>query len=210
MTSLPDALIFDCDGTLALTADLHWRAFAAAFAAQDAEFDYNFYHERGGLARHNLIDEWIAATGAPLERDRLIADSIAFAAELAKSGDLVSPNPPVAALAAAWGAARPSAVGSNGERVVVVATVEGLGLAQTFNTIVALDDVSQPKPAPEMFLLAASRLGVAPARCMVLEDSAQGLAAARAAGIPAIDVREPEGMAQVEAMTALLLAQAAE
>ena len=202
MTTLPDALIFDCDGTLALTADLHWRAFEQAFAAQGQIFDYDYYHANGGLARFELIDGWIARTGAAVDRDQLIADSISFAAALAQSGDLVSENPPVAGLARAWGKDRPSAVGSNGERVVVVATVEGLGLGGVIDTVVSVDDVSKPKPAPEMFLLAASRLGVDPARCLVLEDSIQGLQAAQAAGMQAIDVREADGLAQVAALTA--------
>lgn len=206
MTILPEALIFDCDGTLALTADLHWRAFEQAFAAQGQTFDYDYFHANGGLARFDLIDSWIARSGVVVDRDRLIADSIAFAAALAKSGDLVTENPPVADLARAWGKGRPSAVGSNGERVVVVATVEGLGLGEVIDTVVSVDDVSKPKPAPEMFLLAASRLGVDPADCIVLEDSIQGLQAAKAAGMQAIDVREAEGLAQVAALTAAALA----
>ena len=206
MTTLPEALIFDCDGTLALTGELHWRAFEKAFQMQNAVFDYDFYHARGGFARPLLIKAWIEETGADLDHARLVEDSMNVAAEFAKSGQMVAPNPPVAALAKAWGPERPACVGSNGERIVVVATVEGLGLIENFTDVIAFDDVGVAKPAPDMFLLAAKRMGVAPENCLVLEDSQQGIEAAQAAGMDVIDVRLPEGIARVEAMLAALSA----
>jgi HAD superfamily hydrolase (TIGR01509 family) len=57
-----------------------------------------------------------------------------------------------------------------------------------FAEVITIEDVQQGKPAPDLFLLAAERLGVPPQGCVVYEDSAQGLAAARAAGMAAVDV----------------------
>jgi len=62
-------------------------------------------------------------------------------------------------------------------------TVEAIGLRSLFNTIVTLDDVAAGKPAPDLFLLAAERMGVAPCECIVYEDSDTGLEAARRAGM---------------------------
>lgn len=62
------------------------------------------------------------------------------------------------------------------------------GIRQHFATVVALEDVTQAKPAPEPFLLAAARLGVDPARCLAFEDSETGTAAARAAGMTVVQV----------------------
>ncbi|WP_149139520.1 HAD family hydrolase [Gemmobacter caeruleus] len=204
MTPMPKALIFDCDGTLVLTGDLHFDAFTEAFARQGAALDRGFYHARGGLARQGLISEWVAETGAGLDVARAVQDSIDAAARLARAGQC-APNPPVAALARAWGA-RPSAVASNGEAVVVEAILGGAGLRDLFDTVVTLCDVPAPKPDPAMFLLAAARLGTAPADCLVLEDSAQGMEAARRAGIPALDVREAPALAAVAALTQRLAA----
>ncbi len=202
MIPLPAALIFDCDGTIALTGDLHFAAFANAFARQGATLDRAFYNARTGLARHALIAEWLAATGGSADPLLLAQDSIAEAAKLARAGH-GRPNPPVAALAHAWGS-RPSAVASNGEGPVVLATLEACGLRTLFDTVVTLDQVAAAKPDPEMFLLAALRLGQAPADCLVLEDSAQGMEAARRAGIPALDVRQPEALAQIATMITAL------
>ena len=202
MPPLPAALIFDCDGTLALTGDLHFAAFVRAVAAQGGVLDRGFYDARAGLARHGFIAEWLAASGSPADPLQLAQDSITEAARLARAGH-GRPNPPVAALAQAWGT-RPSAVASNGEGPVVLATLEACGLLPLFDTVVTLDQVALPKPDPEMFLLAARRLGHLPAECLVLEDSAQGMEAARRAGIPAWDVRHPEALARIAAMVSAL------
>jgi len=81
------------------------------------------------------------------------------------------------------------AVASNGQRSVVERTIETIGLRSLFHTIVTLDDVEIGKSAPDLFLLAAERMGVAPDECIVYEDSDAGLEAARRAGMRSIDVR---------------------
>ncbi|MBK4216781.1 HAD family phosphatase [Paracoccus caeni] len=200
MTPMPKALIFDCDGTLALTGDMHFAAFAAAFAAQGGVLDNDWYHARGGLARQQLVEQWMEATGQVVELQRVVDDSIALAQTMT---DSASPNPPVAELAEIWGK-RPSAVASNGEAPVVLATLRSCGLDHLFDTVVTLSDSGVPKPDPTMFLMAAQRLGTAPADCLVLEDSEQGLEAARCAAMPALDVRLPETLTIIAGMTAEL------
>jgi HAD superfamily hydrolase (TIGR01509 family) len=64
-----------------------------------------------------------------------------------------------------------------------------MGVLQHFQAIVTADDVKHGKPAPDIFLEAARRLGVAPERCYAFEDGELGLQSARAAGMVAIDVR---------------------
>jgi beta-phosphoglucomutase-like phosphatase (HAD superfamily) len=62
------------------------------------------------------------------------------------------------------------------------------GLLELFDTIVTRDDVTNPKPDPEPYLLAASRLGIAPAACLAIEDSHAGVRAAHGAGMQTIMV----------------------
>jgi HAD superfamily hydrolase (TIGR01509 family) len=62
------------------------------------------------------------------------------------------------------------------------------GIADAFDTIVTSDDVAASKPAPDLYLLACERLGVPPADALALEDSASGIAAAKAAGLTCIAV----------------------
>ena len=99
--------------------------------------------------------------------------------------------PPVIAGArdAFTAAARHGAAGivSSSPRATIEVVAAALGLAP--DVIVGAEDVRRSKPHPECYLLAAERAGVAPARCLVFEDSEAGLAAARSAGMTAIAVR---------------------
>lgn len=80
------------------------------------------------------------------------------------------------------------AVASSSQRAVVDRLVSAAGLAERFGATAAGDEVPHGKPAPDIFLLAAQRLGVEPARCLVLEDSEPGARAAHAAGMAVIIV----------------------
>ncbi len=77
----------------------------------------------------------------------------------------------------------PTAIGSSGPPANVALVVERLGAKHSFGAVVTADDVARGKPDPEVFLLAAERLGVPPARCVVVEDAPPGLKAAKAAGM---------------------------
>ena len=81
------------------------------------------------------------------------------------------------------------AVASSGLGRVVQQTLTTTGLLPLFDAVVTADDVVYGKPSPDLFLLAASRLGVAPADCIVYEDGDPGLEAAKRAGMRAVDVR---------------------
>jgi mannitol-1-/sugar-/sorbitol-6-/2-deoxyglucose-6-phosphatase len=84
----------------------------------------------------------------------------------------------------------PLACASSSHRRLVAAVLARLDLARYFDAVVTGDAVLHPKPAPDVFLLAAERLAVVPARCVVLEDSMAGVTAGRAAGMRVIAVPE--------------------
>jgi HAD superfamily hydrolase (TIGR01509 family) len=77
---------------------------------------------------------------------------------------------------------------SNSPRSLVDTALATAGIADAFDTIVTSDDVVEPKPAPDLYLLACERLGVAPSEALALEDSPSGVAAAKAAGLTCIAV----------------------
>jgi HAD superfamily hydrolase (TIGR01509 family) len=85
---------------------------------------------------------------------------------------------------------RPMAVASGGPAAIVEPSLKATGLASIFDTVVRFDDVGRAKPEPDLFLEAARRLGVTPERCLVFEDSLQGIEAARRAGMHVADVAE--------------------
>jgi predicted MFS family arabinose efflux permease len=103
--------------------------------------------------------------------------------------DLVREITWVADLARTWHGRKPLAVASNSTAGTIAETMTHVGLAGLFRTVVSLDDVSAGKPAPDIFLLAAERLGVPATRCLVLEDSDVGVEAADRAGAAVVDVR---------------------
>jgi beta-phosphoglucomutase-like phosphatase (HAD superfamily) len=83
----------------------------------------------------------------------------------------------------------PMAVASGGIQPHIVKVLEHLGIRQLFQAIVTSEQVTRQKPAPDIFLEAARRLGVAPQFCRAFEDTDLGLQAIRAAGMEAVDVR---------------------
>jgi beta-phosphoglucomutase-like phosphatase (HAD superfamily) len=90
---------------------------------------------------------------------------------------------PVAAIARRAAGVRPVSIASGGPRPIVERSLEITGLAPLFPVVVTADDVTHGKPSPDMFLLAALRMGVPPADCLVFEDAEPGIRAAEAAGM---------------------------
>lgn len=84
----------------------------------------------------------------------------------------------------------PMAVASGGTRSVIEKVLRHLQIRDLFHAVVTSEDVTRQKPAPDVFLEAAKRIGVDPAHCRAYEDTDLGLEAIRAAGMQAVDVRE--------------------
>ncbi len=192
------ALIFDCDGTLVDTAPAHFFAISEALKVQGHTMDRGWYMARTGLTPDALLDAQEAAmtaaggSRAPEERPAPLDRATVFATynEHFRAGlHLLREIEAVAALARAWQGKVPMAVASNGRLANVQASLRTTGLLPLFDLIVSADDVPHGKPAPDVFLEAARQMRVPPAECVVLEDSDEGLHAAKAAGMRAVDVR---------------------
>lgn len=203
MHDLPAALLFDCDGTLLLTADLHFNGMAKAFEAQGLTLPRDWYLGLTGLDRRGLFARFAAEFGAEPDVARLVADSVALTADMA---GMARENPSVAAVARAATGALPIAVVTNSEAAIATAALRATGLAPLFEAIITVEDAVRPKPAPDLYTHAAARLGVAASGCLVLEDSDQGIAAAVAAGMRWADVRSPGWPARAAALCAQIIA----
>ena len=180
------AVIFDCDGTLVDSEPLARAAWERALApygytvtAQDVEACI-------GLPFPRVHDYFAARVGLP-DPDAMWA---VFSAELF---DLIDTR--LVRFEDAIGAARelrergvPVAVASSSPRERLQRTLRRAGLLEAFDVTVAGDEVSHGKPAPDMFLLAAQRLGVEPGACVVIEDSPPGVQAGVAAGMVTLAV----------------------
>jgi beta-phosphoglucomutase-like phosphatase (HAD superfamily) len=183
-----DALIFDCDGTLVDTAPAHLSALRVGLKHYNLEMTDAFYYPRAGLTPRGLFDDFEReVVGAPIPRkDILDHYSVAFQEGL----HLLQEVTVIAEIARAWKGRVPMAVGSNGRRANVEATLAITHLLPLFDFVVVASDVPQGKPAPDVFLEAARRMQVDPKRCIVFEDSDEGLEAAHLANMDGRDIRK--------------------
>jgi HAD superfamily hydrolase (TIGR01509 family) len=103
----------------------------------------------------------------------------------------LKPVPEVLELIEACHGQIPFAVVSGGRRNSVVNSLTALGLMDKFETIVGAEDYINSKPAPDAYLIAAARLGIAPKDCLVFEDTDMGVQAATAAGMASVKIASP-------------------
>ena len=180
------ALIFDCDGTLVDTMPLHWQAWHAAFAAVGVSCPQSLLDDTAGMPGAAVVACFNAEYGHELEVTAVAQDKERRVSEKLKT---VQPIQPVAALVYRYHQQLPLAVASGGSRAGVETSLRAIGLFDYFDVILTAGDPIPPKPAPDIFLAAAERLGVAPEFCEVFEDGEMGLIGARKAGMVATDIR---------------------
>ncbi len=187
--------IFDCDGTLADTMPLHQRAWLQALRKHGAEFEFGWdlFMSRAGKTIELTVAELNEQFGVKL-------DPVLVAADQRACFDVLAPG--VLALHSVVAFAReraaagfPVSVASGGDAVTVRRTLATIGVTDLFSVVVTAEDVAHGKPAPDLFLLAAQRMGVEPAQCLVFEDSLLGIEAANRAGMGSVLVasRDPAG-----------------
>ncbi len=182
---LPTGVIFDCDGTLVDSEPLAgraWKETVEPFGYAVTDADLAACMGRPYARTHAYLSERVALPEPqafwPLLRDALFAlldtglapfaDAVGAVSELRERGVRL-------------------AVASSSPRERLDRTLARAGLE--FAVTVAGDEVEHGKPAPDMFLKAASALEVAPERCVVVEDSGPGVVAGRAAGMATLGVR---------------------
>jgi len=181
-----DALLFDCDGTLADTMPAHYRAWLHVTGAHGIAFDEHRFYGLGGRPTRDILATLAREAGLDLDLDQGVQQKeAAFLAQL----DRVAAIDPVVDVVRRSRGRVPMAVVTGGHRAVCTRILEHVGIAAAFDTLVASEDTDRHKPEPEPFLEAARRLGARPQRCVVWEDSDLGIEAARRAGMEWIDVR---------------------
>jgi beta-phosphoglucomutase len=186
MMDEPLAAIFDMDGVLVDTYRAHFRSWLEMAASEGLQFTEQEFAPTFGRTSREIIahfwgkDRYDDAQIAELDRRkeaafrRIIAD------------DFPAMPGVMELLRALRHAGFWLAVGSSGPPENVELVVDKLAAGELFGAIVTGADVSRGKPDPQVFLLAAERLGVPPARCAVVEDAPAGVAAANAAGMASV------------------------
>lgn len=182
------AYLFDCDGTIADSMPLHYRAWKQALGEWNCDFDEKRFYEWGGMPIAEII--------ATLNREQGLHMPVPQVAERKETlyyellHELTAVPEVLEQIEAAHGRI-PFAVVSGSTRDSVTASLTALNLLDRFDTLVCAGDYKKSKPDPEPFLLAAKKLGVAPEECLVFEDTDMGVQAAKAAGMAWVKVPPP-------------------
>ena len=179
--------IFDLDGTLVDTMPLHYRAWDEAMRAAglNCPLDEELFYSLGGVPALKVAELISQHYGLKFDPHAVFNHKETVYQALQQDAKLIEP---VVAIARRVSATHPASIASGGPRDVVRRMLELAGLAPLFKVVVAAEDVEHGKPAPDMFLLAAKKMGVAPEKCLVFEDAEPGMRAAQAAGMKYVHV----------------------
>jgi beta-phosphoglucomutase family hydrolase len=183
----PKALIFDCDGTLADTMPLHWRAWNAVANRHKFHFPEDRFYALGGVPSRDIVKQLGEEQGMALDHLAIAKEK---EAEYLPLMTQAGPIHEVVEIARANYGKLPMAVASGGSQKVICMVLDHLKIRHFFNAVVTNEMVKNQKPAPDIFLEAARLIGVEPKFCRAYEDTDLGLQAIRAAGMEAVDVRE--------------------
>jgi HAD superfamily hydrolase (TIGR01509 family) len=193
------AVLWDLDGTLIDSAEYHWTSWLMAlendgFTPTREQFEASF-----GQRNDRILRAWLGADAAD-DRIRRIGDAKEAAyRRLMREGGLVGLPGAEAWIDRLGARGWRQAIASSAPRLNVDAVLDALSWHGKFEAVVAAEDVRRGKPDPEVFLTAAERLHTDPSACVVVEDAAAGVEAARAAGMRVIGLGPLAAAADLQA-----------
>jgi HAD superfamily hydrolase (TIGR01509 family) len=182
------AVLWDLDGTLVNSAEFHWRAWRDVMAEEGLPVTHEQFVQSFGKRNDLILTGWLGVDADP-ERMRRLSDEkeSRFRALVRAHG--VEPLPGVREwVARLHGEGWLHAIATSAPRANLEALSDAMGMRQYFGAGVAAEDVTHGKPDPEVFLLAAARLGAEPGRSIVVEDAPTGIEAGRRAGMLTVGV----------------------
>jgi len=182
------AVLWDMDGTLVDSEEYHWLSWRDTMAAEGIPITHDQFAITFGQRNDSILPRWLGRDATPDRVQRVGDAKESLYRQLVRQGGL-------APLAGAAGWVRRleqenwrQAIASSAPRANLDVVLEVIGLAGCFQAIASAEDVTQGKPDPQVYLTAASRLGIPPSRCIVVEDAAAVIEAARRAGMRSIGV----------------------
>lgn len=190
MTASPaiKSVLWDLDGTLVDSEQYHWIAWRDTMAAEGVSLTHDEFLKTFGLRNDAIVPQWIP-DATPKRIDQIAVAKEQLYRRLVREGGL-EPLPGARhwtehLAEEGWR----QAIASSAPRENVDVVLAVIGLASCFQAIVSAEDVTLGKPDPQVFLIAAERLGSVPAQSIVVEDAPAGIEGARRAGMPSIGVR---------------------
>ena len=199
MNSLqPRAVLWDMDGTLLDSAEYHWLAWRDILAGERFELAHDQFVATFGQRNDTILRDWLGADLPIGEIDRIGGAKEARYRALVRAGGITLLPGVERWLRRLQADGWCQAIASAAPRANVEAIVAALDIAAYFDAISSAEDVQRGKPDPQVFLVAAERVGVLPARCIVIEDAPAGLLGAQRGGMRAIGVRSSHADLQAD------------
>lgn len=189
----PAAVVFDSDGVLLDTEPAWMAARRSLFARHGEAFGPVEEGSTRGTGIAGTADLLAQALHAPEAAGRL-ADELLVLLSVEVDDQGVRPLPGASALLDRVRGRLPVAVASNSPHALLEQSLYRAGLGRAFDIVLGADDVSHPKPAPDLYLRAVELLDVEARATVAFEDSAPGVASARAAGLHVVAVAAADGM----------------
>lgn len=183
--------VFDLDGTLIDSMPIHFAAWTAGLRNSGFQYEFSeeFFYSLGGVPTKRIIEILNEKHGTHMDPETVMHEKERIYLEMLPGVPRIDPVVAFAERAVAKGI--PVSIASGGPRPVVDTALRGAKLDHLFSIIVTPENVKHGKPSPEMFLLAAQKMGVPPRQCLVLEDAELGRQAAVAAGMDYVMVPQP-------------------
>jgi beta-phosphoglucomutase len=180
-------VIWDMDGTMVDTAELHFQAWSRLAHERGMPLTRPAFVATFGQRNPEVIRFMFGTHFSEQEIHELGQRKEAFYREAARQGVALLPGVEQL-LAGLQGARFRQAIGSSAPRENLLLILQLTGTEPYFDALVSMEDTQRGKPDPEVFLLAAGKLGVEPAHCLVIEDAPAGVSAAKAGGMKCIAV----------------------
>lgn len=182
------AYLFDCDGTIADSMPLHYIAWKKVLGEWNCDFNEDLFYAWGGRPTTEIVADLNRMQGLQMPVEAVAARKEILYYELLPQ---LEPVPEVLEHIDAMHDRIPFAVVSGSSHKSIKKSLDAIHLLDKFDLLVGSEDYTRSKPAPEAFLVAAERLGVAPEHCLVFEDTKICIQAATAAGMTSVRVPSP-------------------
>jgi beta-phosphoglucomutase len=188
MTTIRKAVLWDLDGTLVDSEEYHWRAWKETLEGAGIAISYQDFLSSFGQRNDAILAKWLGENAGAGKIEQIGNDKEDRYRELVRHEGLM-PLPGAAEWVErlhheGWR----QAIASSAPRSNVETVLDALHMRPWFQAAVAAEDVREGKPAPDVFLTAAARLGAEPHGCVVVEDARAGIQAAQRAGMRSIAV----------------------
>lgn len=182
------AVLWDMDGTLIDSEEFHWISWRDTMANEDMPITHEQFLSSFGQRNDSIVPRWLGPASTPERIEKISSAKEELYRDLIRKHG-VAPLPGVATWVRrlheqGW----LQAIASAAPRPNIDVVLEALSAGHYFQGIVSAEDVHKGKPDPEVYLIAASRVGASPSRSIVVEDAAAGVEGARSAGMRSIGI----------------------